>query len=162
MDCKKSAKNLHFWAFWAKMANFGQNGQNGYFSKKRLETFSRLQALTNCKVSEKSNEQFSRNCVKNGRTNGRDSLGHISSSWSGFCLTQLKKSDRSEFHTLDWPNAFFYQKICPWNETIHETWLFQAFMPKNGPKWAFFRCQGPQICVFKDTFDLSAQKNLMF
>ena len=33
---------------------FGQNGQNGIFFKKELGTFfSRLQALTNCKVSEK-------------------------------------------------------------------------------------------------------------
>ena len=42
------------------------------FIKKALGTFlSRLQALTGCKISEKSNERFSRNCV----TDGRDSLG---------------------------------------------------------------------------------------
>ncbi len=66
-------------------------GETGFFFKKALGTFlSRLQALTNCKVSEKSNERFSRNCVTdgrtngrtdertNGRTNGRDSLGLFS------------------------------------------------------------------------------------
>ena len=54
----KNVKNLHFWAFWAKMTNFGQfldkTGQTGIFFKKALGTFfSHLQALTNCKVSEK-------------------------------------------------------------------------------------------------------------
>ena len=70
---QKNAKNLHFWAFWAKMANFGQflakMGKTGIFFKKALGTlFSRLQALTNCKVSEKSNEWFSRNCVTGEQT----------------------------------------------------------------------------------------------
>ena len=45
--------------------------------------FLRLQALTNCKVSEKSNERFSSNSVTyihtyartHGRTDGRESLG---------------------------------------------------------------------------------------
>ena len=70
---RKNAKNLHFWAFWVKMANFGQflakMGKTGIFFKKALETFfSHLQALTNCKVSEKSNERFSSNRVTYGRT----------------------------------------------------------------------------------------------
>ena len=44
-------------------------GKTGIFSKKELETFfSRLQALTNCKDSEKSNERFSSNRVTDGRT----------------------------------------------------------------------------------------------
>ena len=48
-------QNGQFWTI------FGQNGQNGNFFKKVLGTFlSRLQALTNCKVSEKSNERFPR------------------------------------------------------------------------------------------------------
>ena len=52
--------------FWTV---FGQNGQNGNFFKKALGTFlSRLQALTNCKVSEKSNERFSRKSGTDGRT----------------------------------------------------------------------------------------------
>ena len=83
MDCGKNAKNLHFLAFWAKMVNFGQflakMGETGFFQKSAWKIFLRLQALTNCKVSEKSNERFSRNCVTNertnGGTNGRDSLG---------------------------------------------------------------------------------------
>ena len=71
-------------AFWAKMANFGEflakMGKTGNFSKKALGTFfSRLQALTNCKVSEKSNERFSSNSVTDGRTHirtdGCESLG---------------------------------------------------------------------------------------
>ena len=75
-DCEKNAKNLHFLAFWAKMANFEQflakMGKTGIFFKKALGTFfSRLQALTNCKVSEKSNERFPRKRVTNERTNER-------------------------------------------------------------------------------------------
>ena len=70
---RKNAKNLHFWAFWAKMANFGQflakMDKMGIFFKKVLGTiFSRLQALTNCKVSAKSNERFSSNRATDART----------------------------------------------------------------------------------------------
>ena len=66
------------------MANFGQflakMGKTGIFFKKALGTFfSQLQVLTNCKVSEKSNEQFSSNSVTyvrtHRRTHGRESLG---------------------------------------------------------------------------------------
>ena len=71
----KNAKNLNFQSFWAKNANygiFGQNGQKGNFFKKALGKFlSRLQAITNCKVSEKSNERFSSNCVTHARTDER-------------------------------------------------------------------------------------------
>ena len=63
-------QNGQFWTV------FGQNGQNGkFFQKSAWKIFSRLQALTNCKVSEKSNEEFSRNCViyeqTDERTGGR-------------------------------------------------------------------------------------------
>ena len=56
---KKCEKPL-FFAFWAKMANFGQflakMGKTGIFSKKEFGTFfSQLQALINCKDTEKSN-----------------------------------------------------------------------------------------------------------
>ena len=70
--------------FFSKMANFGQflakMDKTAIFFKKALETFfSHLQALTNCKVSEKSNERFSSNSVTYGRTHarthGRESLG---------------------------------------------------------------------------------------
>ena len=48
---RKNEKNLHFLGFWA---SFGQNGQSGNFFKNALGTFfSRLQALTNSKVSGK-------------------------------------------------------------------------------------------------------------
>ena len=66
------------------MANFGQflakMGKTGIFFKKALGTFfSHLQALTNCNVSERSNEWFSSNRVTYGRTDrrtyGRESLG---------------------------------------------------------------------------------------
>ena len=44
----------HFGPKWQILEVFGQNGQNGNFFKKALGTFlSRLQALTNCKFSEK-------------------------------------------------------------------------------------------------------------
>ena len=69
-------KNLHFWAFWPKMAHFEQvlakMGDTGFFFKKALgKFFPPLQALTNCKVSEKSNERISRKAVADGRTNER-------------------------------------------------------------------------------------------
>ena len=72
---RKNGKNLHFWAFWAKMANFGQflakMGKTGIFKKALGTFFSRLQALTNCKISEKSNERFSSNRVTYVRTDVR-------------------------------------------------------------------------------------------
>ena len=57
-------QNLQFWTV------FGQNGQNGNFFQKSAWNifFSHLQALTNCKVSEKSNERFSSNRVTYERT----------------------------------------------------------------------------------------------
>ena len=49
------------------MANFGQFlAKTGIFQKSSWKLFLRLQALTNCKVSEKSKERFSSN---------RESLG---------------------------------------------------------------------------------------
>ena len=58
--------------FWTV---FGQNGQNRIFFKKALGTFfPPLQALTNCKVSEKSNERFLSNRVMYGRTYGRTDI----------------------------------------------------------------------------------------
>ena len=63
---REKCKNLHFLEFWAKM------GKKGIFFKKALGTFfSHLQALTNCKVSEKSNERFSSNSVTDARTDAR-------------------------------------------------------------------------------------------
>ena len=87
--------------FWTV---FGQNWQNGNFFKKALGTFLlRLQALTNCKVSEKSNERFSSNRVTDERTHGRthgwtDVNPKVSNDFverpkiQTFCGTNLKKS----------------------------------------------------------------------
>ena len=73
-------------------------GKTGIFFQKALGTFlSRLQALTNCNVSEKSNERFSSNRVTDVRTHGgtneRESLG----------LQQLRRETKKE-----------YSRICPW------------------------------------------------
>ena len=58
--------NGHFDQFLAKMAKTVK------IIKKALGTFfSDLQALTNCKVSEKSDEQFPRKRVTNERTDER-------------------------------------------------------------------------------------------
>ena len=61
---RKNAKTTIFGNFESKrpiLEVFGQNGQNGNFFEKALGTYlSRLQAQTNCKVSEKSNERISR------------------------------------------------------------------------------------------------------
>ena len=55
-----------FLVFLAKMV------KTGIFIKKALRKFfSHLQALTNCKVSEKSNERFSSNSVTDARTHVR-------------------------------------------------------------------------------------------
>ena len=98
-----------FWPKWAKRE----------FFKKEIGTFfSRLQALTNCKVSEKNNERFSRNCVTNYRMNERDSLGLQRLRW------ETKKSDKSSFWVIlgpKWPNFYhFLVKIRPirvWQKT---------------------------------------------
>ena len=59
----------HFWPKRPILDSFWQNVQNGNFFKKAIGTFlSRLQALTNCEVSEKSKERFSSNRVTYGRT----------------------------------------------------------------------------------------------
>ena len=70
--CKKTSilgilgQNGQFWT------GFGQNGRNRIFFKKALGTFfPPLQALTNCKDSEKSNERILSNRVTDGRTDGR-------------------------------------------------------------------------------------------
>ena len=79
MDCEKNVKNLHLWSFWAKMANFGQflakMGKMGIFLKKALGTFlPRLQALNNCKVSEKVMNGFQATAWRTKRTDGCKSL----------------------------------------------------------------------------------------
>ena len=57
-------------SFWTV---FGKMGETGFFQKKSLGTFfPPLQALTNCRVSEKSNERISRYFRTNRRTNGRE------------------------------------------------------------------------------------------
>ena len=67
---KRNAKKPNFGQFLAKMA------KSGNFLIKALGTFfSLLQALINCKVSEKINERFSSNRVTYGCTDGRESLG---------------------------------------------------------------------------------------
>ena len=83
------AKKGHFGQFLAKMAKTVK------IIKKVLGTFfSRLQALTNCKVSEKSNERFSSNRVTDARTHvqtdGRESLG----------LQRLRRETKKELGTF--------------------------------------------------------------
>ena len=110
---RKKCENLHFWAFWAKIANFGQflakMGKTEIFFKKTLGTFfSSLQALTNCKVSEKSNERFSSNSVTDGRTYGRTDVNpQVSNEFverpknqgnpiCGFRKTSLRTDERTD------------------------------------------------------------------
>ena len=56
--------------FWTVFSQNGQNGEN--YQKSAWNIFSHLQALTKCKVSEKSNERFLRlliaayKCLRNG------------------------------------------------------------------------------------------------
>ena len=76
MQFSKKCKNHHVWSFSAKKANFGQflakMAKMVKIFKKALGTFfTQLQALTNCKVSEKSHERFPRKRVTDERTHGR-------------------------------------------------------------------------------------------
>ena len=71
--------------FWTV---FGQNGRNGIFFQKAFGTFfSLLKALTNCKVSEKSNERISRKAIVNERTRAKFKV-LSNSSTNQKCLTQ--------------------------------------------------------------------------
>ena len=66
-DFSNFPQNQHFFNTETRIKT--KNSKNGDFFKKELGTFlSRLQALTNCKVSEKGNERFSSNRVTDGRT----------------------------------------------------------------------------------------------
>ena len=73
---RKKCQKPPFWSFLAKKGHFGQflakMAKTVKIFKKALgKFFSHLQALTNCKVSEKSNERFLRKSVAYVRTNER-------------------------------------------------------------------------------------------
>ena len=69
MDCEKNAKNLHFWVKNGKFGQFlAKMGETGFFQKRAWKIFPPLQALTNCKDSEKSNGGIPRKRIANGRT----------------------------------------------------------------------------------------------
>ena len=113
-----------------KTSIFGQNGQNGNFFKKALgKFFSRLQALTNCKVSEKSIEQFSSYRVTDVRTYGR---------------TWILRSPTTSSRDQKVLRKFF---LTYWTQT---NWKFQKNIMKgfrkrvadkqtNKPAWAKFK-----------------------
>ena len=65
---REKCEKPQFWAFWAKMPHFGQflakMGKTVFFLKSVQKIFSRLQALINCKVLEKSNEGILRKMRK--------------------------------------------------------------------------------------------------
>ena len=67
---REKCEKLHFGAFWPKMANFWT-----VFKKVLGTFFPPLQALTNYKVSEKSNEGILRKRVANGWTDGQTDEG---------------------------------------------------------------------------------------
>ena len=72
----KTSNFGHFGSKWPILDSFWPKWARRKFFKKALGTFlSRLQALTNWKVSEKSNAWFLRNCLTDGGMDGRDSLG---------------------------------------------------------------------------------------
>ena len=95
----KNVKNLHFGHFgpkWPILDSFWPKWAKRKFFNKALGTFFlRLQALTDCKVSEKSNERFSSNSVTYARTHGRESLGlqrlrRETKKWSKYRFKQPK------------------------------------------------------------------------
>ena len=80
--------------FWTV---FGQNGQNRIFFKKALGKFlSRLKALINCKVSEKSNEGIPR---KMGKTS---IFGHFGPKWPILDSFWPKWAKREFFQKSAW------------------------------------------------------------
>ena len=82
----------HFGQFLAKM------GETGFFFKKGLGTFfPPLQALTNCKVSEKSNERISRKGVANGQTDGRTNERGLNS-WFFRILRRTKNGQNTDLN----------------------------------------------------------------
>ena len=104
---------------------FGHNGKTGIFFKKAFGTFfSRLQALNNCKVSEKSNEQFSSNSVTDGHTYGRtDESPQVSNNFverpkSKAGLISWKKVFQTRF-------AHFGQKLAIWLDVCNS--LFKGW-----------------------------------
>ena len=105
-------QNGQFWTV------FGQNGQNGNFFKKELGTFFlRLQALTNCKVSEKSNERFSSNRVTHGRTDERTRILKSPTSRETKKTTVQKIKKKTNFY----PKRYFPRvKIVLSNENNFE------------------------------------------
>ena len=124
--------------FWTV---FGQHGKNGnFFSKKRLEHFLRLQALTNCKVSEKSNERFSRNYVTNAQTNGRTGFLRSRTTLSRDQKTRVKQGkhgiSRSHWTIIEESKS----KPCKPSTTAAERTPFAK--PDN-------RCQGDTIISLK-------------
>ena len=91
-----------------------------YFLKNPLGTFlSPIHVLLTCKVSEKSNERFSRNCVTDGRTNERtnermderDSLGLFSAN-----RRETKKQKRQVFLRSSCPRKTHWlcEILCFW------------------------------------------------
>ena len=73
---RKKMPKSPFLSFLAKKGHFGQFlAKTVKIIKKALGTFfSHLQALTNCKVSEKSNERFPRKNVTDARTQERTAV----------------------------------------------------------------------------------------
>ena len=76
---RKKCQKPPIWSFLAKKGHFGQflakMAKTVKIIKKALGTFFwRLQALTNCKVSEKNNERIPRKIVTYVRTNERTRL----------------------------------------------------------------------------------------
>ena len=124
---RKNAKNLHFWAFWAKM------GKTGIFFKKTLgKFFPRLQALTNYKVSEKSNEPFSSNRVTCVRTYVR--------TWFLRSLTTSTRDKKCWFFQQKMRQNLNFRNfkkcgdrgLIRWPTLWAKIWFFH-------PKWFFFR-----------------------
>ena len=119
---RKKCEKSPFWAIWSKMANFGQfsakiGKMGSFFKKTAWNILSHLQAITNRKVSEKSNERFSSNRV-DARTHawtrilkvfvGRPKMGKITVSE----ISIFKYGDRG---LISWiiraKNGFFRLKL---------------------------------------------------
>ena len=132
----------HFGPKWPILYSFWPKWAKRDFFKKALGTFfSRLQALTNCKVSGKSNERFSRNRVTDVRTDVNPQFSNdfverpkMTQIWSKRAIFEfspkIRKRDFSDFE-----DQAQYKKLANSNEQIAKKCKKPPFWGNFGPKW---------------------------
>ena len=142
---RKTSIFEHFGPKWPFLDSFLPKWAKRDFFKKALgKFFSPLQVLTNCKVSEKSNERFSRNCVTNGRTNertnGRDSLG----------FQRLRRETKKHWNLTKFSSRLVFTHYIFAQPLSSSFYIFWIFHPLTAKKCNFDN--------FKQIWDFSPKK----